>query len=302
MTSRPWMPFYIADYIADTRRLRAAEHGAYLLLIMEYWQRGSLPEDDVQLARIACMSDREWKKARPIIEPLFLPGWRHKRIDDELCKADAKHERRAEAGKRGGNAKAAAHDHASNARPPETDHASNALASSSQPQSETEAAQQTISEFGKAEPDDIGREISEAAAGRVESADTSPILALIDKGYDLAKDILPVIRARTAKAAKPIGSWRYFVPAIEEARAANGAIKQSTSGTPSAPATWVPAESPQWAAAAERYQREKRKKLIARGSMEHPGLGAFVPAAWMLAGREFPPAPSEAHVGSASDD
>ena len=49
---RPWMPLYVADYLANTGRLSAAEHGAYLLLIMQYWT-GRLPDDDTQLARIA---------------------------------------------------------------------------------------------------------------------------------------------------------------------------------------------------------------------------------------------------------
>ena len=87
MTTRPWMPLYIADYRADTARLSTAEHGAYLLLIMEYWHAGGLPDDDKLLARIAGMSGRQWKKAKPTIQPLFQPGWKHKRIDAELERA-----------------------------------------------------------------------------------------------------------------------------------------------------------------------------------------------------------------------
>lgn len=87
MTARPWMPLYIADYRADTTRLCAAEHGAYLLLIMEYWHSGSLPADDRQLARVACMTDKEWRKAKPAIAPYFQDGWKHKRIDAELARA-----------------------------------------------------------------------------------------------------------------------------------------------------------------------------------------------------------------------
>ena len=49
-----WMPFYVADYLRDTRHLSATEHGAYMLLIMQAWtQGGLLPLDPVRLARIA---------------------------------------------------------------------------------------------------------------------------------------------------------------------------------------------------------------------------------------------------------
>lgn len=81
------MPLYIADYLRDTRKLTTAEHGAYLLLIMEYWTSGELPDDDRQLARIVGMSAGEWKRARPNVEGFFLDGWRHKRIDAELAKS-----------------------------------------------------------------------------------------------------------------------------------------------------------------------------------------------------------------------
>ncbi len=45
----------------------------------------------------------------------------------------------------------------------------------------------------------------------------APILGLIDGGCDLETDILPTIRARAAKMARPAGSWSYFVAAIREA-------------------------------------------------------------------------------------
>lgn len=114
--NRPWMPWYIADYLADTAHLRAAQSGAYLHLIMHYWQRGGLPGENVQLAAIARMSDAEWKKARPIIEPFFqMPGWKHKRVEEELAKSQAKYDARAAAGKKGGEAKAEAKQKPSNA-------------------------------------------------------------------------------------------------------------------------------------------------------------------------------------------
>lgn len=106
MSSPPWMPLYVADYLRDTTHLGTAEHGAYCLLIMAYWVNGGLPDDDRQLARIVRCSDRQWRSMRPLIEPMFQKGWKHKRIDEELENARAKAEKRATAGRAGGEAKA----------------------------------------------------------------------------------------------------------------------------------------------------------------------------------------------------
>jgi uncharacterized protein YdaU (DUF1376 family) len=138
------MPFFPADYLADTRRLTPAQHGAYLLLILEYWVSGSLPDDDGQLARIVGMTPGEWRKAKPVVQAFFHDGWQHQRIDEELAKAKAKHERRQEAGKAGGIAKANAKQSSSNASQMLEQNDSNALASSSQPQPEpTEKKKET---------------------------------------------------------------------------------------------------------------------------------------------------------------
>lgn len=111
----PKMPFHIGDYKRDTGHLRAAGHGAYLLLLFHQWSTGSLPTDDDQLSAIACMTRGEWKKMRPVIEPFFKPGWKHGRVERDLKDAKASYEKRAKAGELGGKAKAEAKQSSSNA-------------------------------------------------------------------------------------------------------------------------------------------------------------------------------------------
>lgn len=82
-----WMPFYIGDYLSDTMRLSTEQHGAYLLLLMECWKVGSLPDDDEQLACITRLSEERWSKHRKIIQNYFqIEGgiWKNKRVEKEL--------------------------------------------------------------------------------------------------------------------------------------------------------------------------------------------------------------------------
>jgi uncharacterized protein YdaU (DUF1376 family) len=89
--NRLWMPFWVNDYVGGTRKFSTLEHGAYILLILEYWQHGGLPTDDKRLARIAGLSLKRWLSIKEIISQKFsLPEWRHARIDAELAKAKRK--------------------------------------------------------------------------------------------------------------------------------------------------------------------------------------------------------------------
>jgi uncharacterized protein YdaU (DUF1376 family) len=107
--SKAWMPLYIADYRADTAHLSAAQHGAYLCLIMHYWSTGALPQEDAALARIACMTPSEWKRNHAVIAGFFTSKWTHKRIDKELAKAkELSNKRSASAKQRSSNSSAKA--------------------------------------------------------------------------------------------------------------------------------------------------------------------------------------------------
>lgn len=62
--NRPWMPLYVGDYLGDTGHLTTTQHGAYLLLMMHYWRKGELPDDDRQLSKIAKLPLRTWCEYR----------------------------------------------------------------------------------------------------------------------------------------------------------------------------------------------------------------------------------------------
>jgi uncharacterized protein YdaU (DUF1376 family) len=111
------MPLYIADYLADTRRLTLEEHGAYMLLIMEYWRNGGIPADDAKIARILGQNLKDWMRLKPSVQEFFEDGWRHKRIDEELAKNTEISNRRSDAANKRwkckSNANASANGHAS---------------------------------------------------------------------------------------------------------------------------------------------------------------------------------------------
>ena len=99
---RAWMPLYVGDYLRDTRDLNTLQHGAYLLLIMHYWQHDALPTDDARLAAIAGVSVAQWRRIREPVQAKFSEGWRHKRIEAELAKVDRAFMQRRLAGRNGG--------------------------------------------------------------------------------------------------------------------------------------------------------------------------------------------------------
>lgn len=103
MAALPYMQFFPADYLADTVFLSLAEHGAYTLLILNYWQKGGpLPNDDDKLSRVIRVTLKEWLKVRPAVSSFFdidKDVWRHKRIDADLMRVRVQIEQKSKAGK-----------------------------------------------------------------------------------------------------------------------------------------------------------------------------------------------------------
>lgn len=86
------MPFYWGDYFKKTLHLSCEDHGAYMLLIGAYWERGkALPDDDRFFASVTKLSLKKWKMVRPKIAEFFDISeglWRHERVEIELLRSN----------------------------------------------------------------------------------------------------------------------------------------------------------------------------------------------------------------------
>ena len=103
-----WMPLYVADYLSATSRLTTEQHGAYLLLLMDYWKNGPPPDNDGVLAQITRLSPVAWSNARTMLEPMFQVQsgqWLHHRVEQELAKANHNKEVNLRRGKAGAEAR-----------------------------------------------------------------------------------------------------------------------------------------------------------------------------------------------------
>lgn len=111
MAALPYMQLYVADYLADTAHLSAIEHGAYLLLMFNYWQRGeSFKAKDEQslnrrLATVARLSNDEWEDVKETLAEFFEVSekeWSHRRIERDLQAVNEKSTKAKAAGRASG--------------------------------------------------------------------------------------------------------------------------------------------------------------------------------------------------------
>ena len=370
MTALPWMPLYIADYLADTGHLSTVEHGAYMLLIMHYWQHEGLPDDERRLARIARLSPDEWQDVRDSLADLFDDGWKHGRIDRELQRTTEKIGAKSKAGLAGSEKRwknrearktraqrladarqkgrhtpdewlamqaifggcvacetpaeelhggACLKDHIvplyqggsdgidniqpmcrnCNSRkgadttdfrdlrvPDWRERLAKRLADGCvtpihpQPHPQSAATQHCRA----AEFEQLEGQLREAAGLEQASSpslrDLSPIVKLIDQGYDLAVDIMPKLRAAKASGKRP-GSWSYFVAAITEGKARNDAIPPKAQAPPVRAQTWVLREDPRWDSLSARSVAEEGKPLTVMTLRSKVGPGNYVPNEWL---------------------
>lgn len=104
-----WYPHYVGDYQRKTAHLTILEHGAYRLLMDNYYSTGEpLPDNEKQLFRICRAFDEEEQAAIKKVLQLFFKHdakskqYTHERIQKEIAKKQDISEKRAQAAKNKG--------------------------------------------------------------------------------------------------------------------------------------------------------------------------------------------------------
>jgi uncharacterized protein YdaU (DUF1376 family) len=174
-----WMPLYIGDYLADTSRLSTEQHGAYLLILMDYWRNGPPLDDDEELANITKLSTAQWKKHAAKIRALFrAEGGRliQKRSDAERARAGLVSSKRSEAGKQGAAARwgkqAPSPDAKTDGKP-----MANGMASDMANASQNDGPSQSQSQYPLAPPSELDRPAcapAPACEGRPTPSEAAP--------------------------------------------------------------------------------------------------------------------------------
>ena len=118
MASLPYMQLYVSDYLADTAHLTAQQHGAYMLLLMNYWQKGRpLENTNERLQYVARLTPQEWNDNKAILAEFFIVEgdvWTHARIEDDLAKIREKSTKASIAGKRSFSVRSTGVEHSLN--------------------------------------------------------------------------------------------------------------------------------------------------------------------------------------------
>lgn len=102
----PALPLWTDAYLGDTTHLTTLEHGAYFLLLLAMWRnKGTLPNDDSELARYARLLPGQWRaiaqRIRRFFKDLGDGTITQPRLADEYARVEKICARRSAAGKAG---------------------------------------------------------------------------------------------------------------------------------------------------------------------------------------------------------
>lgn len=234
MSAPPFMPLYVADYLADTTHLTCTEHGAYILLLMAMWRAGgSLPDDPSKLARFARCTTGQWARMSPTILEFFeQEDGRivHLRLAREMTKHSVAVERQRQLSSNGGKAKAL--KTLEPALPCGT-------FSECQPEPEPEkngggvraSEIETTDDWPDGKAQDHARLIvSEVASPRLDPMKSPGLVTTAGRlaawkrdGASWEHDVIPVVASVCAKQRGPVSTWKFFDQAIARSMADNRA-------------------------------------------------------------------------------
>lgn len=107
----PAFSFYAKDFMLGIVSMSVAARGVYITLLAYQWDRGSVPADLTELSRICGCSIGQMRKLWPAVVVKFTQGvdglYRNARLEAERRKQETWRAMKAEAGRKGGTAKAA---------------------------------------------------------------------------------------------------------------------------------------------------------------------------------------------------
>lgn len=288
MADYPALPLFTDAYLADTRHLTPAQHGAYLLMLMCAWRAPDcmLPKDDVYLSRITGMDKRTWAANRDVLlafwtevteanlqgasqTKLFQKRLKEQRkfVEDKRNKNSASGQASALKRKNTGSTNVGTNPQ------PETNHTISITKEEDRYNQESTSHSVPDSARGGAPP---SRDVSDFQqvfdAGcelfpRLVTSNASMIHGWLRAGCDVGLDILPEIR-RLHAAGKDIGAWSYFTEGVMRAKAS----REATPATPqiASPAGKV-AEKPLQSA----YSGKTRDEMLASAQRANERLQAL---------------------------
>lgn len=251
-----WMPLYVGDYLGDTQRLTTEQHGAYLLLLMDYWRNGAPPDDDAVLAQITRMAIDDWKRIRRVIVRFFDEEdglLFHGRVEIEISKAKTNHDRRVERSKKASQARWGDVPKNASGNAPRNARRNAPRNASSTDQAMPEAMLVDCSPPSPS-PSSDNEELSDAAGVEDEF---DPVKALFDDGIRVLKKA-----GSSEKTARSlIGRWRKDfgddLTALAVAAAESRAVSQ--------PLEWIP----KYLSSRKEAQPEQREKRGNESFVDH---------------------------------
>lgn len=294
MSNNLYLPFHPGDYLTDTAHLSAAEHGAYLLLILNYWQRGEpLPADDKKLRGISRLTPAEWAESRDTLVEFFTERdglLFHKRIEEELGRAREKTNKARESGKRGADAKRTLSERSANAKQSLSERPANQDQVQEQDREEEAAASSSAPARGKSTLEAECRQLVGEEPVLL-ALDFYEIERLVESGDVTAADVKAGIRAALAAPNFRIRHWRQL------AGWARGAAKERLAGKPKAGVPivvamrpeereaalaqtgrrWVEYDTAEWVRVADLWKRDKGQYP------PHPQGGWYFPESYFTA-------------------